>query len=138
MVLLTPVVLVTAARLRASPRAPAYACVHLANSASLLLPVSNLTNLLAFRAAGVSFARFGLLMLLPTAWAVAVDWAALRRLTPTGDAAAAATDPVDPVASVASVASVAPVAPRRARRARARRTRARGARARRGQGRGGR
>jgi arsenical pump membrane protein len=81
-VLLTPVVLITAARLRAASRAPAYACVHLANSASLLLPVSNLTNLLAFRAAGVSFARFGLLMLLPTAWAVAVDWFALRRLTP--------------------------------------------------------
>jgi arsenical pump membrane protein len=82
-VLLTPVVLVCAVRLRASPRAPAYACVHLANSASLLLPVSNLTNLLAFRTAGVSFARFGVLMLAPTAWAVAVDWVALRRLAPT-------------------------------------------------------
>ena len=81
-VLLTPVVLVCAVRLRAEPRAPSYACVHLANSASLLLPVSNLTNLLAFRASGLSFARFGALMLLPTAWAVAVDWVALRRLVP--------------------------------------------------------
>ena len=81
-VLLTPVVLATAVRLRSNPRAPAYACVHLANSASLLLPVSNLTNLLAFRAAGISFARFGVLMLAPTAWAVAVDWVALRRMTP--------------------------------------------------------
>ena len=85
-VLLTPVVLVTAVRLRTSPRAPAYACVHLANSASLLLPVSNLTNLLAFHAAGVSFARFGALMLLPTAWAVAVEWGVLSRL-PGADAA---------------------------------------------------
>jgi arsenical pump membrane protein len=81
-VLVTPLVLVCAARLRASPRAPAYACVHLANSASLLLPVSNLTNLLAFRASGLSFARFGALMLLPTVWAVAIDWLALRRLIP--------------------------------------------------------
>jgi arsenical pump membrane protein len=83
-VLLTPVVLVCAARLRAEPRAPSYACVHLANSASLLLPVSNLTNLLAFRASGLSFARFGALMLLPTVWAVGVDWIALRRLVPRG------------------------------------------------------
>jgi arsenical pump membrane protein len=83
-VLLTPVVLVCAARLRARMRGPGYACVHLANSASLLLPVSNLTNLLAFRASGVSFARFGALMLLPTVWAVAVDWIALRRWSPPG------------------------------------------------------
>jgi arsenical pump membrane protein len=99
-VLLTPVVLVCAARLRASPRAPAYACVHLANSASLLLPVSNLTNLLAFRAAGVSFAHFAVLMLLPTAWAVAVDWLALKRLVPSTPPSAArpAVDrrPADP------------------------------------------
>ena len=56
-VLLTPVVLVTRARGCApSPARTCYACVHLANSASLLLPVSNLTNLLAFRASGLSFA----------------------------------------------------------------------------------
>ena len=57
-VLLTPVVFSTAARLRFSPRPHVYACTHLANSASLLLPVSNLTNLLAFDASGLSFARF--------------------------------------------------------------------------------
>ncbi len=78
-VLLTPVVLVCAARVRAPVRSPAYACVHLANSASLLLPVSNLTNLLAFRASGLSFARFGLLMLLPTVLAVGVEWVVLAR-----------------------------------------------------------
>ncbi len=83
-VLLTPVVLVCAQRLRARLRGPGYACVHLANSASLLLPVSNLTNLLAFRASGLSFAKFGALMLLPTAWAVAVDWVALRGMSPRG------------------------------------------------------
>src|SRR6266511_4147259 len=49
----------TAARLRLRPKPQVYACTHLANSASLLLPVSNLTNLLAFRASGLSFVRFG-------------------------------------------------------------------------------
>ena len=56
-VLLTPVVLATAARLRLPARPHVYACGHLANSASSLLPVSNLTNLLAFAASGLSFAR---------------------------------------------------------------------------------
>src|SRR6266508_2523512 len=54
-VLLTPVVFQTAARLRLRPKPQVYACTHLANSASLLLPVSNLTNLLAFRASLRSF-----------------------------------------------------------------------------------
>ena len=66
-VLLTPVVFATAARLRTSPRPHVYACSHLANSASLLLPVSNLTNLLAFHASGLSFTRFAALMALPDA-----------------------------------------------------------------------
>ena len=54
-VLLTPIVLVTATRMRADPRPHAYAAGQLANSASLLLPIANLTNLLAFHAAGLSF-----------------------------------------------------------------------------------
>src|SRR6266542_2879551 len=58
-VLLTPVVFQPAARLRLRPKPQVYACTHLANSASLLLPVSNLTNLLAFRSSGLSFVRFG-------------------------------------------------------------------------------
>src|SRR5919108_672868 len=69
-VLLTPVVFQTAARLRLRPKPHIYACTHLANSASLLLPVSNLTNLLAFRASGLSFARFATIMTLP--WLAAV------------------------------------------------------------------
>jgi Na+/H+ antiporter NhaD/arsenite permease-like protein len=43
-VLLTPVVFATAARVGVRSRPHVYACTHLANSASLLLPVSNLTN----------------------------------------------------------------------------------------------
>ena len=56
-----------------------YACTHLANSASLLLPVSNLTNLLAFQASGLSFARFGATMALPWLAAIGVEWLVLRR-----------------------------------------------------------
>ena len=77
--LLTPVVLATALRLRTAPRPHVYASAHLANSASLLLPVSNLTNLLAFHASGLSFARFAALMAAPWAGVIAVEWAVLRR-----------------------------------------------------------
>jgi arsenical pump membrane protein len=64
-VLLTPVVVATAARLQARAKPHLYACTHLANSASLLLPVSNLTNLLAFSATGLAFGHFAALMALP-------------------------------------------------------------------------
>lgn len=77
-VLLTPIVLATAGRLKLPDRPYAYACVRLANSGSLLLPVSNLTNLLAFDRTGLSFGRFALLMLLPWLLACAGEWAALR------------------------------------------------------------
>ncbi|HEY0226825.1 MAG TPA: SLC13 family permease [Mycobacterium sp.] len=69
-VLLTPVVLAAVRRLRTPVRPYAYATAHLANGASLLLPVSNLTNLLAFHTANVSFTKFTLLMALP--WLVTV------------------------------------------------------------------
>ncbi len=69
-VLLTPVVLTTVRRLRAPVRPHAYATAHLANAASLLLPVSNLTNLLAFHAANVSFIKFSAVMTLP--WLAAI------------------------------------------------------------------
>jgi arsenical pump membrane protein len=78
-VLLTPVVFATAARMRTSAKPHVYACAHLANSASLLLPVSNLTNLLAFHASKLSFTRFAALMALPTIAAVAVEWVVFRR-----------------------------------------------------------
>lgn len=77
-VLLTPVVFATAARVGARARPHVYATAHLANSASLLLPVSNLTNLLAFAASGLSFTRFAALMALPWLAAVAVEYAVFR------------------------------------------------------------
>jgi arsenical pump membrane protein len=69
-VLLTPVVFATASRLRVRAKPHVYACTHLANSASTLLPVSNLTNLLAFGATGLSFLSFTGLMVLP--WLVSI------------------------------------------------------------------
>ena len=73
-VLLTPVVFATAARLEARARPHVYACTHLANSASLLLPVSNLTNLLAFAASGLAFGRFAALMAVPWLAAIGVEY----------------------------------------------------------------
>ncbi|KUF18982.1 SLC13 family permease [Streptomyces silvensis] len=78
-VLLTPVVFATATRMGTRAKPHAYACAHLSNTASLLLPVSNLTNLLAFTATGLSFTRFALLMLLPWLVAIAVEYAVFRR-----------------------------------------------------------
>ncbi|GAB1509441.1 SLC13 family permease [Actinophytocola sp. KF-1] len=78
-VLLTPVVFATAARLGARPKPHVYACTHLANSASLLLPVSNLTNLLAVAATGISFLRFTALMAVPWLLAVATEYLVFRR-----------------------------------------------------------
>lgn len=69
-VLLTPVVFATASTLRVRAKPHVYACTHLANSASTLLPVSNLTNLLAFGATGLSFLSFTGLMVLP--WLVSI------------------------------------------------------------------
>lgn len=79
-VLLTPVVLATARTLAVPARPHAYATAHLSNSASLLLPVSNLTNLLAFGAAGLTFLHFAALMTLPWLAAIAVEFVLLRLL----------------------------------------------------------
>ncbi len=91
-VLLTPVVYETATRQRLAPKPHVYACGHLANSASLLLPVSNLTNLLAFAAAGVSLVKFGELMALPWVAAIAVEYVVFRRFFAADLAAAGQPD----------------------------------------------
>jgi arsenical pump membrane protein len=78
-VLLTPVVFATATRLEVRARPHVYACTHLANSASLLLPVSNLTNLLAFAASGLAFGHFAALMAVPWLAAIGVEYATFGR-----------------------------------------------------------
>ncbi|MCZ4500597.1 MAG: arsenic transporter [Marmoricola sp.] len=61
-VLVTPVVLAATATLGVSARPFQLICVRLANTASLLLPVANLTNLIAMPRLDLSFGRFALLM----------------------------------------------------------------------------
>jgi arsenical pump membrane protein len=92
-VLLTPVVLATAVHMRIPARPHAWAAGHLANTASQLLPVSNLTNLLAFATTGLSFLHFTGLMLAPEVVAVAVEWAVLRLMF-RADLAVPVEDPV--------------------------------------------
>jgi arsenical pump membrane protein len=77
-VLVTPVVLATTQRAGLRPRPHLYACAHLANSASLLLPVSNLTNLLALALLPISFTRFAALMALPWLVVLLITYAAFR------------------------------------------------------------
>ncbi|MEV5986774.1 SLC13 family permease [Streptomyces sp. NPDC052051] len=108
-VLLTPVVFATAARIGARPRPHVYACTHLSNTASLLLPVSNLTNLLAFAASGLSFTRFAALMALPWLVAIGAEYLVFRRFFATDlDAGAQAPAPAEspevPVFAPATVA----------------------------------
>ncbi|WP_018603648.1 SLC13 family permease [Mycobacterium sp. 155] len=79
-VLLTPVVLTTARTLGITPRPHAYATAHLANTASLVFPVSNLTNLLAFAVAGLSFTQFSAVMAAPWLAGIAVEFVVLRWL----------------------------------------------------------
>lgn len=77
-VLLTPVVFAMVRRLTVRPAPHLYATAHLANTASLLLPVSNLTNLLAFHASGLSFVGFTARMALPWLGAMAVEYLVFR------------------------------------------------------------
>lgn len=77
-VLLTPVVFGTTTALQLRPKPHVYACTHLANSASTLLPVSNLTNLLAFSVSGLSFLGFTALMVAPWLATLIVEFLAFR------------------------------------------------------------
>ncbi|GII76936.1 arsenic transporter [Sphaerisporangium rufum] len=76
-VLLTPVMLALASRARIAPLPLAMTTVWPANTASLLLPVSNLTNLLAMDRVGLSTVDFAARMWAPQAAALAVTMALL-------------------------------------------------------------
>ena len=100
-VLLTPVVFRTAVGLGLRAKPHVYACTHLANSASTLLPVSNLTNLLAFSATGLSFMQFAAFMGLPWLAVIAVEYLVFRwffrdDLRPVPVVARVDTDRVEP------------------------------------------
>ncbi|WP_432477325.1 SLC13 family permease [Nocardioides sp. GXQ0305] len=79
-VLLTPVVTTAALALRIPHRPGASACLRMANSASLLLPVSNLTNLLAMPHLSLGFAGFAAVMAPVWAVVLVVEYAGLRWL----------------------------------------------------------
>jgi arsenical pump membrane protein len=108
-VLLTPVVFATAARLEVRARPHVYACTHLANSGSLLLPVSNLTNLLAFSAAGLAFGRFTALMALPWLAVIGVEYAVFSRFFASDLSAGPRSGPARP--SVAATQGARPDRP---------------------------
>jgi arsenical pump membrane protein len=76
--LLTPAVISAVRRAGVRADAPLYATAHLSNTASLLLPVSNLTNLLAFHATGLTFVHFAALMALPFVVCVGLEYLVFR------------------------------------------------------------
>lgn len=76
-VLLTPVVLTLATQLKLDPALFAFTAVWLANTASLFLPVSNLTNLLALSRLGTTTPGFFALLWPAAVTAVLVTVAAL-------------------------------------------------------------
>ncbi|NEA42821.1 SLC13 family permease [Streptomyces sp. SID11385] len=103
-VLLTPVMLAMAARVGIAPLPLAMTTVWLANTASLLLPVSNLTNLLAADRVGLSAGGLAARMWAPQAAVVAATavclWAMYWRRGRRGADAyvpTAAFRPADPV-----------------------------------------
>ena len=79
-VLLTPVVVAAAVGTGTSYRPGAHACLRMANSASLLLPVSNLTNLLAMPHLDLTFAGFALVMAPVLLVVLVVEYVGLRLL----------------------------------------------------------
>jgi arsenical pump membrane protein len=79
-VLLTPVVLTAATAAGVSARPGAHTCLRMANSASLLLPVSNLTNLLAMRYLDLTFLGFAAWMAPVLVVVLVVEYAAARLL----------------------------------------------------------
>ena len=81
-VLFTPVVVqLVAGRPEPAPERSLIATAQMANASSLLLPVSNLTNLLVFPATGLTFPAFALRMAPATAVAVAVvTWIGARKV----------------------------------------------------------
>ncbi|WP_395656825.1 SLC13 family permease [Nocardioides sp.] len=103
-VLLTPVVVVAAAAAGTSTRPGAHACLRMANSASLLLPVSNLTNLLAMPHLDLTFGQFAVTMAPVLAAVLVVEYGVLRLLfrrplaaPATPDAPVARPTPLEPV-----------------------------------------
>jgi arsenical pump membrane protein len=74
---LTPIVYALMSRLRLNALPYMFVCTFVANTGSLLLPISNLTNLLAYGLLGLSFGGFARTMVLPQVVALAATLAML-------------------------------------------------------------
>ncbi len=72
-ILLTPVVYAAVVALGIDPLPYLYACTFVANTGSLVFPMSNLTNLLVVNRLNIPFGRFAAAMALPNLAAVAVN-----------------------------------------------------------------
>lgn len=79
-ILLAPVAVGAATALDESPWPSAYACLRMANSASILLPTANLTNLLALPFLQISFLGFAAAMLPAWLAVLAIEYVGLRWL----------------------------------------------------------
>ena len=114
-VLLTPVVVLLARQAGLPPLPFALTTVWLANTASLLLPVSNLTNLLATDLLGLTPLEFAARMVLPELVAVAIPvlvvFLVFRRTLLTRYSATPAAPAPDRVLFVASAVVVAVLVP---------------------------
>ena len=77
-VMLTPLVLAFVRRLDVPARPYVFACVFVANIGSLVLPMSNLTNLLFLEALHVSTGAFALRMLAPQIFALGINYGLFR------------------------------------------------------------
>ena len=109
-VLVTPVVIAVAQQLELDPLPFAMTAVWLANTASLLLPVSNLTNLLAQSHLHLNATAYAGKLLLPAAVAVAVTvllLLVLHRRTLTSRYATTAPQPTDDPLLLAGTAATA-------------------------------
>jgi arsenical pump membrane protein len=109
-VLLTPVVLAAATARVVPDRPGTYACLRMANSASLLLPVSNLTNLLAVPHLHLTFTAFAIRMAPVLAVVLLVEYVGLRLLfrddlavVPTGEPPSPGPVPTYPVVVVVAM-----------------------------------
>ncbi len=72
-IMLTPIIYTVAVRRQLDPLPFMFACTFVANTASLVLPISNLTNLLVYHDLGIAFDEFAAVMWWPNLTAAAVN-----------------------------------------------------------------
>ncbi|OGO02001.1 MAG: hypothetical protein A2Y59_02800 [Chloroflexi bacterium RBG_13_52_14] len=70
---LTPIVYVTVTRLKLNPLPYVFACAFIANTASMMLPISNPVNLLPVDGFGITLGEYLRFLLLPTILAITIN-----------------------------------------------------------------